>query len=196
MTVPIRTFLCSKHWKKDKKSRRINCMVSFIIKKGAILGKIIFTLFTVFFFNFAFAAKTTSLSEEAQGQIRALQEQNDFLLRELRLEKQQKTSQSLSDLLGLSEVSERRERRDCEDPRQSCVPNCTWRSSDGSCNTYGADFCAVDASCSPNCTWRSSNGQCNTYGPDYCGSNAVCTPNCTWRASDGSCNTYGPDVCY
>jgi hypothetical protein len=55
-----------------------------------------------------------------------------------------------------------------------------------------------DYRCVQNCTWRSSlDGSCNTYGADFCGENAVCVENCTWRSNlDGSCNTYGPDLCY
>ncbi|MEK6628706.1 MAG: hypothetical protein AABY53_08765 [Bdellovibrionota bacterium] len=49
--------------------------------------------------------------------------------------------------------------------------------------------------CVPNCTWRRSDGSCISYGPDFCGPNASCTENCTWRRSDGSCIDYGPDIC-
>lgn len=53
-------------------------------------------------------------------------------------------------------------------PPATCVPNCTWRSSSGSCLSYGSDFCGPNASCSPNCTWRSSSGECLSYGADIC----------------------------
>jgi len=82
-----------------------------------------------------------------------------------------------------------------EEPTQSCVPNCTFRLSNGSCASYGSDFCAHEASCSENCTFRLSNGSCASYAPDYCGSDTSCSPNCTFRLSDGSCASYGPDVC-
>ena len=50
--------------------------------------------------------------------------------------------------------------------------------------------------CVPNCTWRSSNGSCISYGSDFCGCNANCVENCTWRASNGDCISYDGDLCY
>ena len=85
---------------------------------------------------------------------------------------------------------------DHDDDHKSCVPHCTFRSSNGSCVTYGSDFCAPNAACAQNCTFRGSNGACVTYGEDYCGSGASCSPNCTFRSSSGDCVTYGPDTCY
>lgn len=77
-------------------------------------------------------------------------------------------------LAGLS-VDKQRDPRCDEDNRRpprrdpvSCVSNCTWRNVDGSCLSYGADFCGVNPSCTPNCTWRNVDGSCLSYGADIC----------------------------
>ncbi len=85
---------------------------------------------------------------------------------------------------------------DDDDSRTTCVPQCNVRYSDGSCGSYGSDFCAPDASCSPQCNVRYSDGSCGSYGSDFCGSNASCSENCNVRYSDGSCGSYGSDICY
>lgn len=51
----------------------------------------------------------------------------------------------------------------------SCVPRCTARLADGTCNAYGADFCAEGrVVCAPRCSARWPNGTCRAYGPDVC----------------------------
>jgi len=158
-------------------------------------------LLALCFLNQSWAqANLDNFSEEERlaGQIRALEEKNAFLIQELHQIKQKsviKNVSTLEELLGFDSFN-RDHNRDCHPPTQTCVANCTWRNSSGNCNSYGEDFCAVDAQCSPHCTWRKSDGTCLSYDADFCGTNAVCSPNCTWRASDGTCQSYGPDVCY
>jgi uncharacterized protein YlzI (FlbEa/FlbD family) len=82
-----------------------------------------------------------------------------------------------------------------EEPSHSCVPHCTFRLSNGSCASYGNDFCGHDVACVPHCTFRLSNGNCASYGDDYCGSDVSCSPNCTFRLSNGDCANYGDDTC-
>jgi len=78
----------------------------------------------------------------------------------------------------------------------NCVENCTDRRSDGSCRTYGGDICVEGSySCVLNCVDRRSDGTCRTYGADHCATWASCTENCIDRRSDGTCRTYGPDRC-
>jgi hypothetical protein len=77
-----------------------------------------------------------------------------------------------------------------------CVRNCTARYSDGSCRTYGADYCAPGATCVPNVISRYSDGSAREYGPDFCAAGpAECKSRCTARYSDGSCRTYAADIC-
>lgn len=57
---------------------------------------------------------------------------------------------------------------ECHHGSYRCVPNCTWRSSSGTCLSYGSDFCGCNATCSENCTWRSSSGECLSYDADIC----------------------------
>lgn len=86
----------------------------------------------------------------------------------------------------------------CGGTAPDCVPYCTARYSDGSCRTYGADFCGRDPVCIPQCEARYSDGSCRTYSADFCGEGGdriSCVSQCTSRYSDGSCRTYGPDVC-
>ena len=78
----------------------------------------------------------------------------------------------------------------------TCVERCVERRSDGSCRTWGADLCGEQAiTCVLNCRERRSDGTCRTYGSDHCGPWAECSPNCTERRSDGTCRTWGADVC-
>ncbi len=77
----------------------------------------------------------------------------------------------------------------------TCVPNCTLRSSDGRCMSYGSDFCEYRSACVPQCRLRQSDGRCGAYDTDYCGKDALCVPNCTLRKSDGSCGSYAADIC-
>ena len=53
-----------------------------------------------------------------------------------------------------------------------------------------------DYSCIPNCTARWGDGSCRSYGSDFCGESPTCVENCTARWGDGSCRSYGADVCY
>jgi hypothetical protein len=78
----------------------------------------------------------------------------------------------------------------------SCAKNCTRRYSDGSCETYGQDFCGRNPHCIETCETRYSDGSCQTYGADLCqDGNITCVRQCTRRYSDGSCETYGQDFC-
>lgn len=77
-----------------------------------------------------------------------------------------------------------------------CVQNCTARYSDGTCRTFGADVCGEQPlNCAQNCTARYIDGTCRTYGADHCGRNASCRESCVARYPDGSCREYGADVC-
>lgn len=88
-------------------------------------------------------------------------------------------------------------RHDCDDdPEQSCAPRCNSRWSDGSCSSWGSDYCGPDAQCAAKCNSRWSDGSCSSWGADYCGPGAVCSPNCLSRWSDGSCSSWGEDVCF
>jgi hypothetical protein len=79
----------------------------------------------------------------------------------------------------------------------TCIENCIERrSTDGTCRNYGADHCSDEPiSCAMNCTDRRSDGTCRTWGRDFCGPWAECRPNCIERRSDGTCRTFGSDVC-
>ncbi len=80
--------------------------------------------------------------------------------------------------------------------RPVCLPNCSARYSDGTCREFGADACGEQPlNCAEHCTARYSDGTCRTFGPDHCGRNATCRENCISRYSDGSCREYGADVC-
>jgi hypothetical protein len=82
--------------------------------------------------------------------------------------------------------------------RPVCVANCTARyNNDGTCRTYGPDVCGEQPlSCVVRCTARYNNdGTCRSYGADHCGTDAYCRVNCISRYSDGTCREYGPDVC-
>ncbi len=116
--------------------------------------------------------------------------------KEIRRKKEEKTKFQILSLTFSNRHDPRCDDDDSGNDSRSCVPRCTWRRSDGSCISHGADFCSKNASCSPNCTWRISDGSCNSYDEDFCGEDAVCSPNCTWRGSDGSCNSYDSDVCF
>ena len=84
----------------------------------------------------------------------------------------------------------------CAATPMRCVPKCMARYSDGSCRTFGPDFCGAGATCVATVTSRYSDGSPKDYGPDFCNAGpAVCGVQCTERYSDGSCKTYGPDVC-
>lgn len=84
----------------------------------------------------------------------------------------------------------------CDGGQAQCVPNCTARYADGSCRTYGADFCGRDPVCVPNCAARYTDGSCRTYGGDACGERPLnCAEFCQARYTDGSCRTFGPDHC-
>ncbi len=77
-----------------------------------------------------------------------------------------------------------------------CVANCSARYTDGTCRTYDADACGEQPlNCVANCTARYTDGSCRDYGADHCGRNAACRQNCIERYSDGSCRTYGGDIC-
>ena len=124
---------------------------------------------------------------------RANQERVNMLLEEIQKLKAPARAQSGFDRL-FAMPSMRHD--DCEPDNKTCVPNCTYRYSNGQCGSYGADYCGPKASCAVNCTYRYSNGQCGSYGPDFCGPDAACSENCTYRYSNGQCGSYGPDVCY
>lgn len=84
----------------------------------------------------------------------------------------------------------------CGDATPECVPRCEARYTDGSCRTYGADYCGREPVCVPSCTSRHVDGSCRTYGVDHCGEGRqACVPRCLARHLDGSCRTYGRDVC-
>lgn len=84
----------------------------------------------------------------------------------------------------------------CDGGQTDCVLNCTARYSDGSCRTYGADYCGRDPVCLPHCMARYVDGSCRTFGTDLCGERPLnCVENCTSRYIDGSCRSYGPDYC-
>jgi hypothetical protein len=77
-----------------------------------------------------------------------------------------------------------------------CVQNCTARFNDGTCRTFGGDVCGErPLNCAVNCTARFIDGSCRSFGPDHCGRNATCRVNCTARYPDGTCREYGADVC-
>lgn len=79
---------------------------------------------------------------------------------------------------------------------RACVKLCASRWSNGTCQTYGADYCAAGATCQPKCESRWSNGTCQTYGPDFCGEGVYkCILECKDRWSNGTCQTYFPDRC-
>jgi hypothetical protein len=78
----------------------------------------------------------------------------------------------------------------------NCVQNCVERYSNGTCRSYGADFCGRNPVCVERCTERYSNGTCRSYGADACQEGPYsCTERCTERYSNGTCRTYGPDYC-
>ena len=79
--------------------------------------------------------------------------------------------------------------------KPTCVLDCISRFADGSCASYGRDYCAPNAICAKDCNSRFADGSCATYGPDFCGENVSCTADCTSRFGDGSCASYGPDNC-
>jgi hypothetical protein len=82
-------------------------------------------------------------------------------------------------------------------PRAVCVPKCNSRYSDGTCASYGADLCGSGRfTCVVKCNSRYSDGTCASYGDDHCGPRATCLVNCTARYSDGTCASYGPDICH
>lgn len=51
-----------------------------------------------------------------------------------------------------------------------CVPHCEYRTNEGECRTYGADYCGYNARCVPFCEYREASGLCRNYGKDVCGS--------------------------
>lgn len=84
----------------------------------------------------------------------------------------------------------------CNGGQVDCVLNCTQRYSDGTCRTYGPDYCARDAKCVSQCKSRYSDGSCREYDADFCGAGPItCVQQCISRYSDGSCREYGADVC-
>lgn len=84
----------------------------------------------------------------------------------------------------------------CNGGQVDCVLNCTQRYGDGSCRTYGPDYCARDATCVSQCKRRYSDGSCREYDADFCGEGSItCARQCLRRYSDGSCREYAADVC-
>lgn len=140
-------------------------------------------------------AKDTQL----ENSLRASKEKVDFLIDEI----QRLKSASNNQTGGASMVQTFSEAftvmhlpPDCDpNSSQACVPNCVSRGSNGTCYSYGSDFCAPHAACAPNCISRGSNGTCYSYSSDFCGSNANCAEKCISRGSNGTCYNYTADHC-
>lgn len=132
--------------------------------------------------------------------LRAEKEKTEILLNEIKRLKTPALKKSVFSNLGLEGFVSRERPRDprCDDDdnNAACAQNCSARFSDGSCYSYGTDYCGPRAACSAHCTARFSDGNCYSYSADFCGPDAVCSPNCTARFSDGKCYSYGPDLCF
>jgi hypothetical protein len=76
-----------------------------------------------------------------------------------------------------------------------CVPHCDARGIDGSCISYGTDFCAPLANCVQQCLARDITGVCLSWGADFCGTNVTCAQNCGDRDVTGACLSWEADSC-
>lgn len=142
------------------------------------------------------SAQALSAPVKSEDVLRAANENNQRLIQEIRDLKEGKKAAKSEWSLFTSAPSSSGRHCEEEDDKQTCVPKCSVRYSNGSCASYGADYCGKNASCAENCTVRYSNGTCASYGADYCGDNVSCSENCTVRYSNGECASYGPDSCY
>lgn len=162
------------------------------MKSLKLFATIIFTLT-----NMLLSAQALAAPVKSEDVLRAANENNQRLLQVIRELKGNKESASSQwSLFSSTSTFSSRNHCDDEDDNKTCVPNCRSRYSNGSCASYGSDYCGRNASCTENCTSRYSNGTCASYSADYCGDNVSCSPNCTARYSNGECASYGPDSCY
>jgi hypothetical protein len=139
------------------------------------------------------------ISSEREDTLRATDEKVKLLVSEItRLKSNIKPNSAFQNILQNEMASESKPgcEPDNDKDKYRCAKNCTLRFSDGSCGSYGADYCGPEARCAKNCTLRYSDGSCGNYAADYCGRSASCAVNCTLRYSDGSCGSYGADICY
>ncbi len=118
---------------------------------------------------------TLSAGEEVAAVQRAADENIQMLInqiRELKAKDGAKSAFGQVDFAANLSVFKRDRPRHCDpdddDDKYECVQQCTGRYSDGTCYTYGPDFCGPNANCTENCQGRYSDGKCYTYGPDIC----------------------------
>lgn len=171
-----------------------------------------FCIFVLIFYSVASAAAnsnqvvTPNVSAQVQAVQKAADENVNKLLAEIKrlkskssegtAEKPKNTaSMNINYMDILLDKEPHHNRCDDDDRSPTCAANCTYRYANGSCASYGSDFCAPKASCAAKCTSRYTNGECASYGADLCGSEMNCSAHCIVRYTDGQCASYTADFC-